>query len=63
MRYHVQMAAGAASSCVKGGPAVEQSRFHSPYRHWATGLMTEIALTTAFVGVLVLLALAAAALG
>lgn len=40
---------------------MEQSRFHSPYRHWATGLMTEIALIAAFVGAMALLALATAA--
>lgn len=40
---------------------MEQSRFHSPYRHWATGLVTEIALIAAFVGAMALLALATAA--
>ena len=41
---------------------MEQSRFHSPYRHWVAGLATEIAVSVAFVGALALLALAAAAL-
>ncbi len=40
---------------------MEQSRFHSPYRHWVTGLMTEIALIAVFVGAMALLALVAAA--
>ena len=35
-------------------------RFHSPYRSWIRGLLTELAVFSVFLGVAALLALAAA---
>jgi hypothetical protein len=35
-------------------------RFHSPYRHWLVGLLTEVVLFLGFIALAALLALAAA---
>lgn len=37
-------------------------RFHSPYRHWILGLLTELAVFSGFMGLVALIALGVAAL-
>jgi hypothetical protein len=49
-----------ATPSLRWRPAIMETRFHNPYRHWVIGLAFEVAFIAGFIAVTALLALGAA---